>query len=301
MLEIKIIICLAEYGVSNKVLFTYLCRNCSHCFSAFFQGPSSPCPKCGSAVAMPNVSHGVNAEQLKNIISLFDVYVQYAICEGFGMPQVEAAACGVPVMSVDYSAMSDIVRRLDGVPLKISQVFRELETGADRVYPDNEYFVNELYNFLSLPAPVRAQKGFAARQGAEKYYSWDMTAKKWEDYFDSVKLDGLQGKWDSPPLIFEKPIPEAPNNIDPANFVRWCESEILGESIDEYLFLQFIEALQYGINEGRGWQPYTPQNLMNKMVQIRDYRNLSEKIRSGILPLDNPPWLQYAHSRRNPK
>ena len=292
---------LAEHGVSNKVLFTYHCRNCKHHFSAFFQGAASPCPRCSSTVSMPNVSSGVDAEQLKDILSLFDVYVQYAICEGFGMPQVEAAACGVPVMSVDYSAMSDVVRKVGGLPLRVRKTFRELETGADRVYPDNEYFADELYKFLLLPEPVRAQKGFAARQGAEKYYNWDLTAKTWEDYFDSVELKGSQGKWDSPPFIFDRPVPKPPEGLSPTNFVRWCESEILGDNLDGYMFLQFLEALQYGVQENRGWQPYTPQNLINKITQMRDYRNMSERLRVGIIPLDDPPRLQWTHSRRGAK
>ena len=42
-------------------------------------------------------------------MNTFDLYVQYANSEGFGLPQVEAAGCGIPVASVDYSAMSSVV------------------------------------------------------------------------------------------------------------------------------------------------------------------------------------------------
>ena len=63
---------------------------------------------------MPSVNSGLSTKELVEIMNMFDIYVQYAICEGFGMPQVEAAACGIPIASVDYSAMNDIVHKLNG-------------------------------------------------------------------------------------------------------------------------------------------------------------------------------------------
>ena len=68
---------------------------------------------------MSNVHNGVSNEYLSDIVNCFDVYLQYANSEGFGLPQVAAAACGVPVMSIDYSAMSSVVRKLGGTPLKV--------------------------------------------------------------------------------------------------------------------------------------------------------------------------------------
>ena len=41
---------------------------------------------------------------------MFDVYVQTAGAEGFGMPILDAMACGTPVVAPDYSAMSEQVR-----------------------------------------------------------------------------------------------------------------------------------------------------------------------------------------------
>ena len=47
---------------------------------------------------------------------MFDVYVQTAGAEGFGMPILEAMACGTPVIAPDYSAMSELVKDV-GIPL----------------------------------------------------------------------------------------------------------------------------------------------------------------------------------------
>ena len=86
---------------------------------------------------LSNVKNGASYEDLSNIINLFDLYVQYANCEGFGLPQVEAAACGIPVVSTDYSAMESVIRKLEGFPVKPKDLYKELETGCLRAVQDN--------------------------------------------------------------------------------------------------------------------------------------------------------------------
>ena len=54
---------------------------------------------------LTNVGDGVDTKTLASIYNLFDVYIQPANSEGFGLPIVEAAACGVPVMATDYSVL----------------------------------------------------------------------------------------------------------------------------------------------------------------------------------------------------
>ena len=75
-------------GLSGKVLMTYLCRNCGNFKSIFFEGPITKCKHCGAFAAQcPNVTLGLSVPDLVKIYNLFDLYVQYAICEGFGMPK----------------------------------------------------------------------------------------------------------------------------------------------------------------------------------------------------------------------
>ena len=71
---------------------------------------------------MPNVGQGLSIPDLIKVYNLFDLYVQYAICEGFGMPQVEAAGCGVPIAAVNYSAMADVLKFTKGYPIDVKNV-----------------------------------------------------------------------------------------------------------------------------------------------------------------------------------
>jgi glycosyltransferase involved in cell wall biosynthesis len=60
---------------------------------------------------LSGVNNPISEEELASIYNLFDLYIQYANSEGFGMPQLEAAQCGALVASVDYSAMSSVDKK----------------------------------------------------------------------------------------------------------------------------------------------------------------------------------------------
>lgn len=292
---------LKEFGLGNKVIFTYLCKGTGQCFPSFFQGASmvSPFTKQHTAV-FPSVVHGISENQLRNIMCLFDVYVQYSICEGFGMPQVEAASCGVPVMSVDYSAMEDVVRNLNGQPIKVKRLFRELETGAYRAMPDNDDLCKSLLSFFSSPEPIRQRKGFRAREGVVKNYTWDHTAKKWEDYFDSIELQGLQGRWDSPPRMVAQNTDIPEDIVSHKDFVEIASNQILDNRIKAYQKAEMIRDLNYGARfTGKGWGPFKRENAIKIMDVMAKNINECEKVRCGMVSYGAPDFIQYAHARKS--
>lgn len=62
---------------------------------------------------------GVSREDLARLISVFDVLVMPSLGEGFGLPLIEAQACGVPVIATDHSAMRELCEAgwlIDGEP-----------------------------------------------------------------------------------------------------------------------------------------------------------------------------------------
>jgi len=243
----------------------------------------------------PNTHDKLSREQLASIFQLFDAYIQYANCEGLGMPQVEAMACGVPIFSVDYSAMSEVVRKSHGYPIKVERKFLELETGAYRVYPDNAHTAKQLIKFFNLPKPMRAKKGFSARQAAEKWYNWDTVAKIWEAHFDSIKLTGLQGQWDVQVRLHQSPnrLPSGHDAWSNEQFVDWIYTSVLGqpERIHSHEAMRGLSALNFGIvTDAEGnWQNFTRDIYFDHNHAKARRKEKAERIRMKIdqlLPQD---------------
>ncbi len=182
---------LLEYGLCDKTYFTYQCRSCGTVFPSKFNGSIRQCSSCNSqnTAMFCSVANGVSTAELNNIYNLFDIYIQYAICEGFGMPQIEAASCGLQIASVDYSAMTEIVESVNGIKIPVKRFFRELETGADRAYPDNDFTIEMLYNFFNNTSDeVKIKNSMNIREKCIAKYNWDNVYKVWEECFDSVDI-----------------------------------------------------------------------------------------------------------------
>ena len=297
---------LKEYSIGNRVYFTYHCKHCQHHFASLFTHPLQFCRKCGNKSAtMPNVSAGVSDYQLAQTMNTFDIYVQYAICEGFGMPQVEAAACGVPIASVDYSAMSDIVRKLNGYPIKINQYFKELETKAIRVYPDNNDLNNILLSFFALPDFLRTQKGYETRKLTEQHYDWDLIAQKWEKYFDNIKLTGFQGKWNEMlPILQTIDSNSEQTNTDNYKWMLSILSKHLpGHQIHSSLIaLNMIRNMDYGfIVNGMSTNKYSQSDAIEAINAIIKNNNLAATAQRNAEHLNQDDFIAYAHMKDNTK
>ncbi len=238
---------LREHGVGGRTLLTYACSGCGVSYPSFYQDARAHCRGCGEFRSMlPTTQTGVARSVLNNVLNFFDVYVQYASNEGFGMPQVEAAACGVHVMAVDYSAMSDVVRKLKGTPLAVLALARDADTGCDRAIPDNADLVAKLVRHLSLPESVRTKLGHDARKAAEAHYDYDFTAKTWMDHFDAAAVPDHSLTWDSPPR-FHTPPAVVPGGMSDSQFVRWGITHLAGrpDLADGHLALRMMRDLQW--------------------------------------------------------
>ena len=53
----------------------------------------------------------VSDEALPNLYSAADVFVYPSLFEGFGLPPIEAMACGCPVISSDRDSLGEILGR----------------------------------------------------------------------------------------------------------------------------------------------------------------------------------------------
>jgi glycosyltransferase involved in cell wall biosynthesis len=285
---------ITEQGLNSKILSSYICRSCRRAFANFFQDARAVCLHCKQPTAvLPSVGDGFTVEQMAQMYQCMDMYVQYAITEGCGIGQVEAAMCGVPLASVDHSAMADIVRKVEGYPIRVQTKFRELETHAYRAYPDNNHLTEILLKFFQLPEAMRARKGFNTRNLAVRHYDWDQTSKKWEDYLDSYSPKGTQGRWDSPPRLWE-PNMNIPPNLPNKEFINWAYANILGEP-DKAFGLTgqtMLRDLNFGASVGNGGvQPFGRDHVLNFLKATVDFKNAAEKARLGMIPLNTPDYI----------
>jgi len=288
---------LKETGIGHKVIFTYVCRNCKQPSCAFFQDARSVCPHCKSVAAvLPSVAEGLSSAELAEIYKMFDLYIQYSICEGFGMPQVEAASCGIPVMAVDYSAMEDVVRKTKGTPLKVQRLYREADSHAWRALPDNDYCARKLYeHFCQSDADKQAQRD-TVRKATLDTYSWDKTAKIWERYFDGIEPVGLQGQWDSPMRMKSIP-PTLPEGMTNAQFTHWLHAQILQqpEKINSYSGLAMVRDLNHGATlSGNKLSPISQQQIFKHATNKVRYFNECEQARMNIDKLPRQDFIEYA-------
>lgn len=240
---------LNEYSLSSHVFMTYICPQTKQPFSSLFKGAVCQSPFTGTLSAtVSSVKNGATYEQLAEIINLFDLYVQYANSEGFGLPQVEAAACGIPVMSTDYSAMESVVRQIEGTPLKVKTFYKELETGCNRAVPDNDFAAKAFKDFFDMPKPMRMKKGFESRSKFLEHFTWEKSGSAWESYFDSVEISD-QNQWAGAPLI-RRPSPKPPErpNAPPSQVSKWLISEVLCDpsKLNTYMEARLTKDLTYG-------------------------------------------------------
>jgi glycosyltransferase involved in cell wall biosynthesis len=289
---------LNQYEVANHVLFTYLCKQCGDIESSTFCGPQKICSKClNKSSSFPSVSQGVSEYQLSDIYNLFDLYVQYAITEGLGIPQVEAGACGIPIATVNYSAMIDIINKLQAFPVRVQTYFKELETKAIRVYPDNNDLIRIILEQISKPLSIRNQERYRTRELTEKNYDWNIIIKKWEKYFDNLEF---RADWNKPlPIMSQAPKKENVDNL--SALIDLCNNNLKNtDLLSSSRFLTLLQNADYGFSYAGPTQisAASIDNIYNHISIMIENNNKSEQTRKSNISFEED-FIQYAHLKHN--
>jgi glycosyltransferase involved in cell wall biosynthesis len=281
---------LQEYGIYNNVLFTYYCSHCKQPHGSLYQGMSKVCPLCQkSRCKFPSVQDGLSDQQMSDLYNQFDFYVQYAICEGLGIPQLEAASCGIPIASVDYSAMSEVTSYIEGYKISYA-LFKELETSAMRALPNDSHLVQIIYDYMQLSYDEKAKIKEQTRLNLEKHYSWDKTSEKLiEQLVDLPK----KNKW-SEPLISNHQL-KVPDNLSNKQFVHFIVHNVIqSPHIWKSNFIQeIIKNLDDGfVNGGSGLSKYDRSHAVKHLESYLNHKMSLESIRSGQTTMEQD-FLKY--------
>jgi glycosyltransferase involved in cell wall biosynthesis len=264
---------LLQYGLSSRVLFTYRCKKCSYVYPSLFQQANTICDKCNEyASSLISVHNGVDYDNFRSIYNLFDWYIQPANSEGFGMPQLEAAACGVPIMSTDYSAMSDIVTKLGGIPITVKDYILESETGCYRASIDTDFVADQFEKLIKITDDKIYKIGQFTYNNLKKHYdSWDKTAGIWMDHFDSIDIHKYEQLWKSEINIklIKNNRDDIIHNID---YVDWLMTDVLcnKDKIGGILHSEILNNLNTGyVNNGLA------KSIYNRNIAYRHAYNIA--------------------------
>jgi glycosyltransferase involved in cell wall biosynthesis len=131
------------------------------------------------------------------LLGACDIYAAPSRLEGFGMPQVEAGACGKPVISIKAMGMLDTL--VDGETALLANVARKIVVNEVTLGPESGYAPNHKVHFdeprtvdyrASIPeiaehlmtlmtdAPLRKQMGMAGRERVVENFDYRVVAKR---------------------------------------------------------------------------------------------------------------------------
>jgi glycosyltransferase involved in cell wall biosynthesis len=293
---------LKQHRLLNRVYFTYKCSKCSHIESSTYAHPNKNCKKCFQpSCRFTSVTNGISEEQLCRVYNTFDLYVQYSICEGAGMPQIEAAACGVPIATVNYSAMVDIIKKLGAYPINIGSYFTEFETKATRVYPNGDDLIKAIKKHISLSPKKLESKKKEVRKLATTFYDWDKTAKIWENFFDSEWLFKAKRSWDDPPKYYNANIDTSHIKNEPEifNFIHdLCLNHLQDHNMmSTMMILDMCKNASYGFSQnGTSIVPASYQNIIDNIKTLINNNNTAEQARTNKIVFEDD-FIRYAHMK----
>lgn len=235
--------------ISHKVLFTYACQNCKYIRPQFYQGEICVCPRCNKpGFITPGSSNGITREQLLYTMGAWDAYIQFAVCEGWGIGQSDAKLMGVPTLGGDYSATGDLSNEPGGLAIKINEFFQEplQMTYQIRSYPDNEDAAQKMF-LLASDDELRNKIGREGRKLAEEKYDWEIVASRWMGVLDSLPVKNESDTWLSPPRINQGHF-QIPDNLTNEAFVAYLWGQVAKEpnKLGSPLYHKHINLLNLG-------------------------------------------------------
>jgi glycosyltransferase involved in cell wall biosynthesis len=117
----------------------------------------------------------IDDDRMADLYSSLDVLLNPAMGEGFGLPVLEAQACGVPAIVTDFTAMSEVCGA--GWKVGYDRVWTPMR--AWQAWPDVEEVVASLEECYALPERDRRDLAARAREHALGYDADRVLVEHW--------------------------------------------------------------------------------------------------------------------------
>ena len=171
-------------------------------------------PTCGAIDA----GEGVSEERMVEIFNLMDVFVLPTAGEGFGIPTVEAMACGVPICVTNYTTGYELVKCKDpeNEEIPLMPLGDKAENGRDYLIDDDwsdrgcllpykdmwwdtpnraapqraivsEIAISQALTKLYSEPKFRTKLAVNARKHALKHYSWESVEKRYLKFIKRIE------------------------------------------------------------------------------------------------------------------
>jgi glycosyltransferase involved in cell wall biosynthesis len=150
---------------------------------------------------------GLSREELAELYNMFDLYACPSTAEGFGIPLVEAQACGVPVVATKFSAMEELCSSgwfIEPITYYLTNM------NAWRALPDIESIEERISHAYHNRDQV-AQKGRVAREFSRQYEWHTVVSEGWLPALEvmerrlSRQQESVQGPRSIRPDVIPKP------------------------------------------------------------------------------------------------
>lgn len=271
---------LLQTNIAHKTFLTYMCGKCGHYEAKLYSTRSPICERCKEKMETPSSRKGLTNNQLAKVYNSMDLYIQLHNSEGLGIPVLEAAKCGVKVLTVDYSAQEDVGRRIGAEMMKPHSLDTEIETGCKRAIPD----VDLLVNLLNSEDTYKYNPN-AIISEYNKNYSWEMTGKKWVDIINSIKP---KNKWNTNPVVRQPIEFDQLNrlNLSNSDFLLACVLNVAHDAklLGSYMHTELLDCLNSGfqIFPDGNMIGVDRQSIYRRFRAIIDRKNSWEKERHRI-------------------
>ena len=276
-----------KYNLSHKVLLTYVDDKTGSSYLGFYKGNPgwsvvSPGHKCSFT---PNTNGQLGREALADIVKCYDLYIQYSICEGLGIPLLEANACGVPAMGMPYSATAELVNEYGNIPLMIAGWRQELpsETSQRRAVGDPTSLACDIYEYAISSPQHKRMSSDAVRNLVLTKYNSGVFIDGFANLLKKIDADGFRAVWNDTPKLFRPNLTQIPNFISHEDFIIWAFANVIGrpyiltkETLDKHAQALYEGRRRYMENGAMRMAPFTRDDILRELMDVNERINNME-------------------------